>query len=206
MQWQSPQFLYLILPLCVGWLVLALYSERRRQGARESFVAQPMWSRVLPASSRTRFWFKLLLREIAIVFGLIALAGPQFGTQLEQVVPRGSDLYVLVDVSRSMLADDVPPSRLERAKVDVSALVNRLDGERVGLIAFAGQAVVKCPLTVDYDSFRRALNELDPNSAPRGGTAIGDAIRKAIEVFDAKAMRDQAVLLITEATTRNRIR
>ena len=206
MQWQSPQFLYLILPLCVGWLVLALYSERRRQGARESFVAQPMWSRVLPASSRTRFWFKLLLREIAIVFGLIALAGPQFGTQLEQVVPRGSDLYVLVDVSRSMLADDVPPSRLERAKVDVSAMVNRLDGERVGLIAFAGQAVVKCPLTVDYDSFRRALNELDPNSAPRGGTAIGDAIRKAIEVFDAKAMRDQAVLLITEATTRNRIR
>ncbi len=198
MQWQSPQFLYLILPLSVGWFGLALYSERRRQRARESFVSRPMWSRVLPAISRTRFWLKLALREAAIIAGLVALAGPQFGTQLEQVVPRGSDLYVLVDVSRSMLADDVPPSRLERAKADVSALVNRLEGERVGLIAFAGQAVVKCPLTVDYDSFRRALNELDPNSAPRGGTAIGDAIRKAIEVFDAKAARDQAVLLITD--------
>lgn len=198
MQWQSPQFLYLILPLCVGWFGLALYSERRRQRARESFVSQPMWSRMLPAISRTRFWLKLVLREAAIIGGLLALAGPQFGTQLEQVIPRGSDLYVLVDVSRSMLADDVPPSRLERAKADVSALVNRLEGERIGLIAFAGQAVVKCPLTVDYDSFRRALSELDPNSAPRGGTAIGDAIRKAIEVFDAKAARDQAVLLITD--------
>jgi len=198
MEWQSPQFLYLILPLCVGWLLLALYSDRRRKRARELFVAQPMWSRVLPTTSRTRFWLKLFLWEVAIVAGLVALAGPQFGTQLEQVVPRGSDLYVLVDVSRSMLADDVSPSRLERAKADVSALVNRLEGERVGLIAFAGQAVVKCPLTVDYDSFRLALNELDPNSAPRGGTAIGDAIRKAIEVFDAKAPRDQAVLLITD--------
>jgi len=198
MDWQSPQFLYFILPLCVGWFALALYSDRRRQRAREAFVAQPMWSRVLPIPSRARFWNKLLLREIAIITGLISLAGPQFGTQLEQVVPRGSDLYVLVDVSRSMLADDVSPSRLERAKADVSALVNRLEGERIGLIAFAGQAVVKCPLTVDYDSFRRALNELDPNSAPRGGTAIGDAIRKAIEVFDAKAERDQAVLLITD--------
>src|SRR5262249_38984215 len=85
-----------------------------------------------------------------------------------------------------------------RAKADVAALVNRLSGERVGLIAFAGQAVVKCPLTVDYDTFRRALDELDPGSAPRGGTAIGDAIRKALEVFHARAERDQAILLITD--------
>lgn len=198
MDWQSPQFLYLILPVCVGWFIIALYSESKRQKAREAFVAQPMWERVLPEASRFRFWLKLLLRELAIIAGLMALAGPQFGMQLEQVVPRGSDLYVLIDVSRSMLATDVPPSRLERAKADVSALANRLEGERIGLIAFAGQSVVKCPLTVDYDSFRRALNDLDPNSAPRGGTAIGDAIRKAIEVFDAKAERDQAVLLITD--------
>ncbi len=130
--------------------------------------------------------------------GLVALAGPQFGTQYEDVIPRGSDLYVLIDVSRSMLAEDVPPSRLGRAKADVAALVNRLEGERVGLIAFAGQAVVKCPLTVDYDAFRRSLDELDPASALRGGTAIGDAIRKALEVFHARADRDQAILLITD--------
>ncbi len=88
--------------------------------------------------------------------------------------------------------------KVARAKSDVSALLNRLDGERVGLIAFAGQAVVKCPLTADYDAFRRSLQELDPSSAPKGGTAIGDAIRKGLEVFSAQADRDQAILLITD--------
>jgi Ca-activated chloride channel homolog len=198
MEWQHPEWLYLILPLVATWLVLSLHSRGRRRRAAGAFVAQAMWSRILPADSRTRFWIKLLLRETALVTGLIALAGPRFGTQYEEVIPRGGDLYVLIDVSRSMLAEDVPPSRLGRAKTDVAALVNRLDGERVGLIAFAGQAVVKCPLTVDYDSFRRSLDELDPNSAPRGGTAIGDAIRKGLEVFQARADRDQAILLITD--------
>ena len=198
MEWQTPQFLYLVLPLCASWLVLALYSEKRRQQARDAFIANAMQDRILPPTSRIRFWCKLFLFELALATGLISLAGPRFGTQVEQVVPRGSDLYVLIDVSRSMLADDVTPFRLERAKADVSSLVNRLSGERIGLIAFAGKAVVKCPLTVDYDSFRRALMELDPNSAPRGGTAIGDAIRKAVEVFHAGTQRDQAVLLITD--------
>ena len=194
MDWQNPQALYLILPLCIGWLVLAIYSEGRRTSARAIFMMQPMMKRMLPQASNARFWLKLIMFEIAMIMGLVAIAGPQFGEQYEVVVPRGSDLYVMIDVSRSMLADDVVPTRLGRAKADVSALVNRLEGERVGLIAFAGQAVVKCPLTVDYDSFRRALDELDPNSAPRGGTAIGDAIRKALEVFNANADRDQSIL------------
>ena len=198
MEWQHPEWLYLILPLGAAWLGLALYSRRRRHRAAAAFVAQAMWSRILPIDSPARFWMKTFLRDVALVCGLLALAGPRFGTQFEEVIPHGSDLYVLIDVSRSMLADDVPPSRLGRAKSDVAALVNRLQGERVGLIAFAGQAVVKCPLTVDYDSFRRALDELDPGSAPRGGTAIGDAIRKALEVFHSKAERDQAILLITD--------
>lgn len=198
MEWQHPQALYLILPLSVAWLVLTIYSERRRQRAREAFMAQAMWQRLLPEPSGIRYWIKQVFRIVAIVAGLVALAGPRFGTEVEQIVPKGSDLYVLIDVSRSMLAEDVAPSRLGRAKADVSALVNRLQGERVGLIAFAGQAVVKCPLTVDYDSFRRALQELDPASAPRGGTAIGDAIRKALDVFQGKVDRDQAILLITD--------
>lgn len=198
MDWQFPQALYLVLPLCVGWLALAFYSQKRRENARAKFVDASMADRMLQPTSQSRFWGKLVLQEIAIVTGLLALAQPQFGEQVEQVVPRGSDLYVMIDVSRSMLATDVPPSRLERAKADVLSLLNQLDGERIGLIAFAGQAVVKCPLTVDYDSFRRSLIELDPNSAPRGGTAIGDAIRKSLEVFQANAQRDQAILLITD--------
>jgi len=198
MEWQHPEWLYPILPLAAAWLALSMYSRRRRQRAAEAFVASPMSPRILPADSSARFWLKTFLREAGLIAGLVALAGPRFGTQYEEVVPRGSDLYVLIDVSRSMLARDVPPTRLERAKADVAALVNRLEGERVGLIAFSGQAVVKCPLTVDYDAFRRSLDELDTHSAPRGGTAIGDAIRKALEVFHARAERDQAILLITD--------
>jgi len=198
MDWHFPQALFLILPICIGWLALAIYSEGKRASARLAYMLLPMGERMLPTVSRFRFWLKLILVEIAIVTGLIAIAGPQYGEQYEVVIPKGSDLYVMIDVSRSMLADDVVPNRLARAKSDVSSLVNRLQGERVGLIAFAGQAVVKCPLTVDYDSFRRALDELDPNSAPRGGTAIGDAIRKALEVFNANADRDQSILLITD--------
>jgi Ca-activated chloride channel family protein len=198
MEWARPEYLYLILPLAAGWLLLSLLSRRRRLRAADAFVARAMWPRILPADSLLRFCLKLLCREAALVVGLMALAGPRFGTQYEEVIPRGSDLYILIDVSRSMLAEDVLPSRLGRAKADVASLVNRLQGERVGLIAFAGQAVVKCPLTVDYDSFRRSLDELDTGSAPRGGTAIGDAIRKALEVFQAKAERDQAILLITD--------
>ena len=112
MEWQQPEWLYLILPLAATWLALSLYSRHKRRRAAEAFVAQAMWPRILPAESPARFWFKLLLRETAIVTGLVALAGPRFGTQYEDVIPRGSDLYVLIDVSRSMLAEDVPPSRL----------------------------------------------------------------------------------------------
>src|SRR5262245_32552733 len=146
MEWQHPQWLYLILPLGIAWIALAVHSRRRRQRAAEAFVAQPMWPRILPADSPGRLWAKTLLRTLALGTVPSAPAGPRVGMEYEDVVPRGSDLYVLIDVSRSMLAEDVPPSRLGRARADVAALVNRLQGERVGLIAFAGQAVVKCPL------------------------------------------------------------
>ncbi|HYG74534.1 MAG TPA: VWA domain-containing protein, partial [Planctomycetota bacterium] len=164
----------------------------------ESFVAAAMFPRILPPDSASRFWCKTLFMELGLIFSLVALAGPRFGAYYEEVRPRGADLYVLIDVSRSMLAQDVPPNRLARAKSDVSSLLNRMKGERVGLIAFAGKAVVKCPLSTDYDFYRRALDEIDTNSAPRGGTAIGDAIRKALEVFPAEADRERSILLITD--------
>ncbi len=120
------------------------------------------------------------------------------GEIIEEVKVKGSDLYILIDVSRSMLCTDVPPNRLERAKADVSGLLNRLKGERVGLIAFAGRSAVKCPLTSDYPFFRAALNEIGPHSVERGGTAIGDAIRTALNVLPKSPDRDQAILLITD--------
>jgi len=198
MEWHHRQALILILPLVFACVALALYARSCRRKAAEAFVATAMWNRILPAESNGRFWLKLGLLVLGSVFALLAIAEPRFGEYYESIKPHGSDLYIAIDVSRSMLATDVAPSRLGRAKADVSSLLNHLHGERVGLIAFAGKAAVKCPLTTDYTFFRLALDELGPGSAPRGGTAIGDAIRKALEVFPNEPERDQALLLITD--------
>lgn len=198
MDWRNATLLIWLLPLLSGWIGLSIFAIYRNRTARGQFMDRFMAEKLMPKLSIGNQVSKLVLQVLGVSAILIALAGPQFGEQMETIVPKGSDLYILLDVSRSMLANDVPPSRLERAKADIGALVNSLTGERVGLIAFAGQAVVKVPLTVDYESFRRTLADVDTTSAPRGGTAIGDAIRKALEVFKPNSQRDQAILLITD--------
>lgn len=198
MNFQSPEALYFILPLIFAVLVLALYARANRRRAAQAFADAAMSPRVLPPESASRFWCKLALWEAALIFTLLAIARPQWGEIVEEVKIKGSDLYIMIDVSRSMLATDVPPSRLERAKADVSGLLSRLKGERVGLIAFAGRAAILSPLTADYAFFRARLAELGPNSVDRGGTAIGDAIRKALSVLPEAPDRDQALLLITD--------
>lgn len=198
MDWRNASVLIWLLPLVGVWVGVSVYCSLKNRTARQRFMATVMADKLMPKVSLANVVTKIVLQVAGVSALLIALAGPQFGEQVETIVPKGSDLYVLLDVSRSMLANDVPPSRLERAKADISALVSSLTGERVGLIAFAGQAVVKVPLTVDYESFRRSLADIDTASAPRGGTAIGDAIRKALEVFKPNSQRDQAILLITD--------
>jgi len=128
----------------------------------------------------------------------LAVAGPRFGVSFEEVRRSGADVFVLLDVSRSMLVEDVLPNRLGRAKSDIKDLLQRLGGDRIGLIVFAGKPIVKVPLTTDHGFFLDVLRNVDPNSAPRGGTAIGDAIRKAIETMPTEAGRDQAIILLTD--------
>ncbi|MCW8129760.1 MAG: VWA domain-containing protein [Planctomycetota bacterium] len=197
MDWLYPHALYLLW-LAPLWVGLMVYARARKKRAAEAYVAAQMHARILPGANAERFWLKTLLVAAALVFAVLALARPRWGEYMLEVRQRGCDLYVLLDVSKSMLASDVPPSRLQRAKDDIKVLLTRLNGERVGLIAFAGRPVVKCPLTGDYGFFRLALDETDTGSAPRGGTAIGDAIRKALEVLPKEGDRDQALLLITD--------
>jgi Ca-activated chloride channel family protein len=128
----------------------------------------------------------------------VAAARPRFGVFFEEVSGRGVDLFILLDVSRSMLAEDVAPNRLERAKADILDLLKRLQGDRVGLIAFAGAPVEVIPLTTDQGFFRMVLDGVDPDSAPRGGSLIGDAIRKAMESMEERRDRDQVLVLITD--------
>lgn len=197
MNWGNPATLFAL------WLVpvtgyLLVYAHSKRMAAAAQFVDLPMVSRLMPAFSTARCWIKAIVLMTSLVMLVIALARPRFGIYFEEISGRGVDVFVLLDVSRSMLAEDVAPNRLQRARSDIRDLLQKLEGDRVGLIVFAGAPVVKVPLTTDQDYFRMILDEVDTDSAPRGGTLIGDAVRKALESMEQRTDRDQAIVLITD--------
>jgi Ca-activated chloride channel family protein len=185
------------------WLVLPLgaaawFAEKRRRAAALAVAEAPMAERLLPPRAPARVLSRGACALLAVAALTVAAAGPRFGVFFEPVSERGADLVVLLDVSRSMLSEDVAPNRLERAKSDVRDLVGRVVGHRLGLVAFAGKAVVACPLTTDRSFFKSVLDSLGPRSAPRGGTAIGDALRVGLSALPPQHDRDQALLLITD--------
>ena len=193
----NPSILLLLwlLPLVAGVLV---YAHRKRMAAARRFVDQRMLARLIPLEAASRAWLKGILLLTGLAALIFALAGPRYGKYYEKIAPRSVDCFLCIDVSRSMLAEDVKPNRLERAKADIRDLLKKLAGDRVGLIVFAGKAVVKVPLTTDDGFLRESLAEVDTKSAPRGGTLIGDAIRKAMESMTKRSDSDQVIVLITD--------
>ena len=184
-----------LVPL-IGFLIIR--AHWKRQHTATQFVDHAMVQRLMPQFSSARAWVKAIIVMAAVALLIIAIARPRYGFYFEEMSGKGVDVFVLLDVSRSMLAEDVKPNRLERAKSDILDLLEKLEGDRVGLIAFAGAPVVQVPLTTDHGFFKLMLDDIDVNSAPRGGTLIGDAIRKAMESMEARADRDQAIVLITD--------
>ncbi len=185
-----------LLPLVVAAGLWGLYQRRRA-------LHRLADARVLPAIAPPMRWSRAVVRLGLITAALVALVaaaiGPRWGQATQKFVRRGVDVMVLLDVSRSMLARDVTPSRLERAKIALrDDLLPVLAGDRIGLIAFAGSASLICPLTRDYGFFRLALDDVSPETIPRGGTLIGDAIRRADEAFDDKSDARKLILLITD--------
>ena len=197
MIWETPTLLFAL------WLVPVagaafVYAHRKRQATAARFADTAMVERLVPAFSSGRSWMKGTVMMLAVACLIIAAARPRFGVFFEEVSGRGVDLFVVLDVSRSMLAEDVAPNRLDRAKADILDLLKKLEGDRVGLIAFAGAPVELVPLTTDQGFFRMVLDDVDPGSAPRGGSLIGDAIRKAMESMEERRDRDQVIVLITD--------
>jgi Ca-activated chloride channel family protein len=197
MYWENPSFLWglWVLPIVCGLLI---YAYRRRKSAARKFADPAMVARLMPAFHGARPWIKGTLLLVGLALLIAATARPRFGEYFEVVSQRGVDLFVLLDVSRSMLAEDVAPSRLERAKSDVRDLLTHLKGDRVGLIVFAGKPILKVPLTLDQGFFQLVLEEVDTSSAPRGGSLIGDAIRKGLDAMPERRDRDQVMVLITD--------
>jgi Ca-activated chloride channel homolog len=194
----EPQWLHLLwaLPAAAGLLA---WSASRRRALLQKLAASAVWRHVIRGVSMPRRTAKAAMLLGALAVLAVALARPQWDPRPRLVEKRGRDVAFLVDVSRSMLAEDLAPSRLERAKLWIKDLAGSLGGDRVALVAFAGASVVKCPLTTDYSFFRMSVEDLSPESVTRGGTLIGDAIRKAMdEVFTEEESRFRDIVLITD--------
>jgi Ca-activated chloride channel family protein len=190
-----------LLWLLPALLVLYIYAFARKRQALAEFLDVVLTPRLVPNLSRVRQWCKALCLIGAVGCLVLALMQPQWGQEWQEVQRQGRDLMIVLDVSRSMLAEDVVPNRLARAKSDIKDLVQVLQkeaGHRLGLVAFAGQASLQCPLTLDYGFFLQQLNQVGPHTVTRGGTLIGDAIRKALSAFGPLANNYRDIILITD--------
>ncbi len=190
-----------LLWLLPALLVLYIYAFTRKRQALAEFLDVVLTPRLVPTLSRARQWCKALCLLGAVGCLVLALMQPQWGQEWQEVQRQGRDLMLVLDVSRSMLAEDVVPNRLARAKSDIKDLVQVLQkegGHRLGLVVFAGQASLQCPLTLDYGFFLQQLNQVGPHTVTRGGTLIGDAIRKALNAFGPLANNYKDIILITD--------
>ncbi|MCX6250414.1 MAG: VWA domain-containing protein [Bacteroidetes bacterium] len=187
-------YLLLLIPVLVTMLVLFLIWRKRKLAA---FGERTVFQQLMPDYSTGKPVFKFILLMIAYAFIVIAMAEPQTGSKLEKVHRKGIDLVFALDVSNSMLAMDIKPSRLERAKQDISRLIDRLEGDRIGMILFAGKAYIQLPITSDYTAAKLMLATVNTNSVPVQGTAISDAIEKAMGTF-GQSNRSKAIVIITD--------
>ena len=188
-------WLLLLLPLLASFFAWALMARRR---ALVRFARWPLAAKLTRDLSRGRQFWKYALLGFGTLFLILALAGPQFGTKLEMAQRKGVDVMLVLDVSRSMAAEDAKPNRLARAKYQIRQLLDLLEGDRVGLVIFAGKAFVQCPLTTDYGAIDMFLDILGPGSVSAQGTAIGDALRLATRSFDPDDRQHKAVVLFTD--------
>lgn len=193
----QPLFLYLLLLVPVLW-GLYLYSRHRRRKDLKAFGNVAYLPELAPEVSRWRPLVKIIFQTLAFVVIVVMLARPQFGSKLETVKKKGVEIMVALDVSNSMLARDINPTRLDKAKMMLSKLVDKLENDKVGLIVFAGDAYTQLPITTDYVSAKMFLNSINPQMVPTQGTAIGRAISTAMNSFSPDSPADKAIIVITD--------
>src|SRR6266542_2600305 len=197
MTFGAPEWLWglLLIPLLVALVVSA---ERRGFRRLQEFVSARLLPQLAGTVNRPRRMIRFALQLLGLSLAIISLAQPRWGYTFEDVKRKGLDLLIAVDTSRSMLSNDVQPNRLERVKLAVQDLINGLQGDRVGLIAFAGRAFLQAPLTIDYDAVVEAINDLDTKSIPEGGTNISSAIALAMQSFGKSATGNRALIIFTD--------
>jgi Ca-activated chloride channel family protein len=197
MRFGNPSLLWalLLVPVLGLWLAAGLARRRR---ALSAFADEPILSRLVQAARFEKLVIKSIALVVAAAFILAAAARPQWGSTLEQVARKGVDVLVAIDISESMMAEDLKPSRLGKAREEASRLLDRLKGDRVGLLAFAGSGGVLCPLTLDYNAVRIFLDSLTPDMISYPGTSLGEAMKTALRTFGSEERKFKVVVLFSD--------
>lgn len=192
-----PEFLYLFAVLPVYLILFVIYRIRKKKSLQKMGDVS-LVEKLSPYSSGIRQSVRHVLFLLGNAAIILAAAGPQIGSRLEEVKRKGADVMIALDVSNSMKAQDIQPSRLGRAKQAIARLIDRLEGDRIGIIVFAGEAYMQLPVTTDYAAAKLFLNYIDTDIVPTQGTAIGAAIELAMESFGQDNKRNKAVIIITD--------
>jgi Ca-activated chloride channel homolog len=185
----------LIIPLLALFFIWARFTRKQ---ALKRFGNQQTIKELMPFVSKSRPVFKFFLLMLALAFFIVGAARPQFGSKLKKVQREGIELIIALDVSNSMLAEDIQPNRLERAKRAISRMVDRMKDDKIGLIVFAGEAYTQLPITSDYNSAKLFLEAVNTQIVPRQGTAIGAAINLAMRSFTPAGNANKAIVVITD--------
>jgi Ca-activated chloride channel homolog len=193
----NPEYFWglLIIPLL---FIFYIYARIARRKAIKLFGSENTINFLMPNASKSRPAFKFILVMLALAFFIAGLARPQFGSKLKKVKREGVELMIVLDVSNSMMAEDIEPNRLERAKRAISRLIDKLKDDKIGLIVFAGQAYTQLPITTDYNSAKLFLASVTPEILPVQGTAIGAAIDVASHSFTPSTESNKAIIVITD--------
>jgi Ca-activated chloride channel homolog len=196
-RFSNPEYLYLLF-LIPALILLFLVANIRQRKRLKVFGDPDLLTQLMPDVSHRRPLLKFLLQSIAITICIFMIAGPQFGSKLEKSRRQGAELMIALDVSNSMMAEDVQPNRLSKAKQILSKLVDKLQDDKIGLIVFAGDAFTQLPITSDYISAKMFMSTITPELVPAQGTAIGEAIGLCMSSFPPKGQSERAIILITD--------
>ncbi|MCF0165366.1 MAG: VWA domain-containing protein [Bacteroidales bacterium] len=193
----QPQYLLLI--LAIPFIFLFYWLSLRIKRKRISKIGDPsLVDKLIPDVSKGRGWLKVTFFSLAFLFFAVGLARPQLGARLKEKESNGVEIMIALDVSNSMLAEDYSPNRMERAKLAISRLVDKLQGDRIGLVIFAGESFIQLPITTDYVSAKIFMNNIGAGSVPIQGTALAEAITTSARSFSSQSDKSRAIILITD--------
>lgn len=196
-RFEHPQYLYLLalIPFLFGMFWLAWHLRRR---ALKRFGHAEVISTLMPWRSVRRPWIRFSLLMLAFAMLILAVSNPLVGSRMQEAKREGVDVMIALDVSRSMLAEDIKPNRLERAKMAVARLIDRLDNDRVGLVVFAGNAITQVPVTSDHSAAKMMLRTVNTESVSVQGTAIGTAIERSLASFSGQELKNKVIIIISD--------